>query len=162
MKSMVPPSDRGSLRRRQSLAQLERDAALRRVSWTRRWVIAGAGALSAGFAALVASVAPGHTLGAKHMAQVTGASTASTEGSGSTAHSRPATALRMPPLASPRDLGLQGPSSDPQPAPQPDPSSQGSSDAQAQSQPQPQADPAPAPAPDPAPAPAPAATSGGS
>ena len=39
-----------------------RDAAVARVSRTRRWVIAGAAALTAGFAALVSAVAPGRSV----------------------------------------------------------------------------------------------------
>ncbi|MFZ0381411.1 MAG: hypothetical protein WAL38_26535, partial [Solirubrobacteraceae bacterium] len=66
-----------------SRAALARDAALERVRRTRRWVIVGAAGLTAGIAALVASVAPGRTLTAKSSSVGSGASTvASTAGSG--------------------------------------------------------------------------------
>jgi hypothetical protein len=120
-----------------------RDAALARVSRTRGWVIAGAAALTAGFAGLVSAVAPGRTLSKNTAA---GAQTASA--SAPTASSSSAIP-QMPPPANPSDLGLQGPnqvpsspndpqsqSAPPQPQPQPDPS---------------QAAPAPAPAPPPPP-----------
>jgi hypothetical protein len=123
-------------RRSQSLAQLERDAALARVGRTRRWVLAGAAALTAGAAALVSAVAPGRSLGAKtHVtAQVD-----------SRAAATPKTSSRgqMPPLASAADLGLQGPSESPQPSPAPDPSAQAPQD-QSQAVPNP-AQVAPAP-----------------
>ena len=48
-----------------SRAVLARDAALTRIRRTRRWVIAGAAALTAGFAALVSAVAPGRSLASK-------------------------------------------------------------------------------------------------
>jgi hypothetical protein len=133
-------------RRSRSLAALERDAALVRVSRTRRWLIAGAAGLSAGIAALVSSAAPGHTLSSRGQPGI------STSGSAS-APVRTASAARssrtMPPLASPGELGLQGPSSAPQAAPSvaqasPDPSQS------AQAAPNP-AQAAPAPAPTPAP-----------
>jgi hypothetical protein len=50
-------------------AVLARDAALARVRRTRRWVIAGAAALTAGFAALVSAVAPGRSLASKSAVQ---------------------------------------------------------------------------------------------
>jgi hypothetical protein len=146
-------SDMRNARRSQSLAARERDAALGRVGRTRRWVILGAAGLTAGFAALVSSVAPGKTLKAGHATvRSEAASTTSPRSTGST---------KMPPLASPSQLGLQGPGQPPQSAPAqttPDPSQ-----APAQTTP----DPSQAPAqttPDPSQAPAQTtpATSGGS
>ncbi len=103
---------------RRSEAQLSRDAALLRIVRTRRFVIAGTAALTAGFAAVVASIAPGRTL---HR-------TAATTPTGARTTARRATAsLTMPPLASPGDLGLQGPTSVPQsvnPTPQQQPQQQ--------------------------------------
>jgi hypothetical protein len=98
--------------RRQSAAQLQRDAALVRVSRTRRFVIGGAAALSAGIAALVSAVAPGHTLGAKTADAATSSGTSGSGSGSSTAHAS-AAAKRMPPLAKPSDLGLAGPPSGP-------------------------------------------------
>lgn len=88
---------------RPSEAQLSRDAALLRIVRTRRFVIAGAAALTAGFAAVVASIAPGRTL---HRTAATPTATRATA-------SRATASLKMPPLASPGDLGLQGPTSVP-------------------------------------------------
>ena len=117
-------------------AQREREAAFARIGRVRGATVIGAGALTAAIAGVVSAVAPGHTLGAK--APVTTASA-------SNATRVRTTALVMPPLDKPGQLGLQGPSSPPQSA-QP----QGT-------QPQPQS--APAPAPQSAPAPV---VSGGS
>jgi hypothetical protein len=89
---------------RQSDARLKRDAALRRVGRTRRWVIGSSAALTAGFAVLVAEVAPGH-------------SAAASNAKSSSAVSQPA----MPAVASPGELGLSAPSQAPQSAPQPQP-----------------------------------------
>ena len=86
---------------------LARDAALHRVSRTRRWMIVGATALTAGFAALVSAVAPGRSLASK--------SAASTEAS--TAARSSSAVPQLPPAASPDSLGLQGPSQAPQPVP---------------------------------------------
>jgi hypothetical protein len=99
---MMANMHRSAVRRNQSLAQLERDAALGRVARTRRWVSAGAAALTAGFAALVSSVAPGRTLSARGSVRAP-ATRASVVAS-----------TQMPPLASPSSLGLQGPSQAPQ------------------------------------------------
>jgi hypothetical protein len=156
--AMINAPHRGDGRRGQSTAALQRDAALLRISRTRRWLIAAAAAGSAGVAALVSSVAPGHTLGSKSKA----GSLRATAGAGasSAAASGGAVSNKMPPLASAAALGLQGPSSAPQSSS--DPSQSGGS---AQSAPDPSqaaSDPAQA-APVPAPAPAPApAVSGGS
>ena len=145
---MISASYQGAARRSPSLAALERDAALLRVSRARRWMIAGAAALSAGFAALVSSIAPGHTLKSKSSSGGTLRAAAT---------SAPATTYnRMPPVASPGDLGLQGPSSNPQASSQP---GAGGSDSQVTPDPSQSAQAAPARAPQPAPAPA---VSGGS
>jgi hypothetical protein len=123
-------------------AQREREAAFARIGRVRGATVIGAGALTAAIAGVVSAVAPGHTLGAK--APVTTASA-------SNAARVRTTALVMPPLDKPGQLGLQGPSSPPQSA-QP----QGT---QPQPQVQTQTQSAPAPAPQSAPAPV---VSGGS
>ena len=131
-------------RRDRSAAQRQREAAFARIGRVRGWTIVGAGALTAAAAAAVSAAVPGHTLGAK-----TANPAVAKVSSG-----RAAVSLRMPPLATPSQLGLRGPAgaptapSQPQAAPQPQP--------QAAPQPQPQA------APQPQPQPAPAAVSGGS
>ena len=109
---MVSGPNQGLASRNQPLAGLERDAALIRVSRTRRALFVGAAALSAGLAVVVSAVAPGRSLGAKptFRAAVT---TASVTGASST-QPRP---VRMPPLASPGELGLQAPNAAPQSAP---------------------------------------------
>jgi hypothetical protein len=94
----------------QSRAALARDTALERLGRTRRWVIAGTAALTAGFAALVSAVAPGRSLASKSPASTaTAKATASTRG----ANSLPT----MPPPANASELGLQGPGQAPSPAP---------------------------------------------
>jgi hypothetical protein len=144
--NMIAAERRVSPRRSKSMAQLERDAALVRVSRLRRWTIGGAAALTAGFAAFVSAIAPGHSLGAARAAR------------GESAARGAATAprsVRLPPLARPSQLGLQGPSSNPQPAP--------SATQQSASPPTQQSAPPPTQQAAPAPAPAPSgATSGGS
>lgn len=136
-------------RRNQSLAQLERDAALERVSRARRWVIAAAAALTAAFAALVSTVAPGRTLGARAQARTLGSTRTLAQ---------VVTSTRMPPLASPGDLGLQGPSQ----APQADSSQQVAPNPTQQVAPNPSQQVAPDPSQQAASAPAPAPASGGS
>ncbi len=140
-------------RRSTSLAQLERDAALARVGRTRRWAVVAVAGLTAAFAALVSAIAPGHSLGAK--GRVTAHVSARTATKPTTNH------LKMPPLASAGDLGLQGPSSAPQPSAAPSPAqsapaqSAPTQSAPAQSgptQPAPSQQAAPAPQPQPAPA----------
>jgi hypothetical protein len=116
--SMIGAMQRDARRPSKPLAQLERDAALTRIVRARRWVIAGAAALTAGFAALVSAIAPGRTVGSRGQAQVLGSTRASVHR---------ATATQMPALASAGDLGLQGASQAPQSAPaaaqaSPDPS----------------------------------------
>src|ERR1700751_2981819 len=62
---MIGDEHRMKSRVDKSRAALARDAAILRVGRTRRWVIAGAAALTAGFAALVSAVAPGKSLASK-------------------------------------------------------------------------------------------------
>ena len=110
-------------RRDRATALRQREAALRRLGRVRGWTIVGAGALTAAIAAAVSAAVPGRTIGAKsNRAVVTKVSTTHSVG------------LTMPPLATPSQLGLQGPPSAPTPAPQP------------QAAPQPQTTPQPAPA----------------
>lgn len=115
-----------------SRAATLRDAALERVSRTRRWVIAGAALLTAGFAGLVAAVAPGRTVSRSPSgtasASAPGASTtgASSSGAGSSIP-------KMPPPASAGELGLASPNSGPSPDNQPS-----QPQTQTQSAPQPQ------------------------
>ncbi len=132
-----------------SLAQLERDAALSRVSRARRWVFAGAAALTAGFAALVASVAPGRTL---HHATATGGAATPTVPAARGKTLSASASPQLPPLASPGELGLQSPGQAPQSAPSqqqsqsaPDPSQAAAQTAASQPEPAPAA-PAPVPA----------------
>jgi len=138
------------LRSDRSRAVLMRDAAVARVSRTRRWVIAGAAVLTAGFAALVSAVAPGRSVSSSKAAG--GAvSSASASGATSSASGAGSSIPRMPAPASAGDLGLQSPDQ----VPSPDQS-------QPQSVPsQPQPDPQPAPAPAPQAAPFPQSSGGG-
>ena len=128
--------------REQPRAVIERDAALARIGRTRRWVLAGAAALTAGAAALVSVLAPGRSFGAKP-AQASGVASVSPA-----AGSARATAPQMPPLAAPGSLGLNAPSqapgvpsgssAAPAPAPAPsDPSQSQGNAAQSQVPPQP-------------------------
>jgi F0F1-type ATP synthase membrane subunit c/vacuolar-type H+-ATPase subunit K len=110
-------------------AQRARDEALRRVRRARGLTIFGAGALTAGLAALVSAVAPGRSLGAR--TKVAAATSRTTS-----APRRSATVeLRMPPLASASQLGLQAPGQAPQAVA---PSDQGAPAAPQQSDPAPQ------------------------
>jgi hypothetical protein len=93
-------------RRSQSHAALERDAALGRVGRTKRWAILGAAGLTAGFAALVSSVAPGKTF--KH------GGTAARSAAATRTRPRSTGSAKMPPLASASQLGLQGPGAAPE------------------------------------------------
>jgi hypothetical protein len=120
-------------------------------------MLAGAAALSAGIAALVSSIAPGHTLTSKPAADAR-------QPSGARAAAATANSYnRMPPPASPSDLGLQGPSRAPQPSSS-GPSQRGaggSDSSQVTPDPSPSAASSPAqPAPAPAPQPAPAVSGG--
>jgi hypothetical protein len=155
--SMIGAMQHDARRPGKPLAQLERDAALARIVRARRWVIAGAAALTAGCAALVSAIAPGKTLGARAHARVLGSTRTPVHR---------ATATQMPPLASAGDLGLRGPSQAPQSAPAASQASQAPSQAAPDAS---QATPSPSQAtPDPSqatPAPAssgPAVVSGGS
>ena len=105
-----------------SAAQVDRDAALIRVSRTRRLVLGAATALTAGIAALVSAVAPGKT----------SASTAdhSVRSAAPGFPTSAASSNRMPPLATPTELGL-GAGEAPKAAPSP---SSGSSSGSSQSQ----------------------------
>jgi hypothetical protein len=98
----------------QSRAALARDAALARLSRTRRWVIAGAAVLTAGFAALVSAVAPGRSLASKKSSSGTETEAASAS---SSARGSSSAIPRMPPPANPSELGLQGPSQAPSSVP---------------------------------------------
>jgi hypothetical protein len=83
-----------------------RDRVLKRLTRARRGMYVAAAAVSAGVGAFVSSAAPGRTLaGIKHPRLLRPA--------GSTP------ALKMPPLASPSDLGLQSPGVAPTPIPTP-------------------------------------------
>lgn len=104
-----------------------RDAALRRISFTRRWMIAGAAALTAGLAALVSALLPGKSLGAK-----------ATPATVSAAPPRLTPPLPAPATADQLGVGTAGQSSSqsippppappqPAPAPAPAPSSGGDS-----------------------------------
>lgn len=122
-----------------AVAVLARDAALARISRTRMWILAGAAALTAAFAALASALLPGKSLGAK--ARVTASSRVTTAPTSGTP--------QLPAPADAAQLGLQSPGQAPQAAPSQS-SPQGS--APQASAPQPSA-PQPS-APQPAPAPA--------
>src|ERR1700741_3087126 len=106
---------------RRSKAALARDAALGRIVRTRRGVIGAAAALTAGIAALVSAVAPGHSLASKTQAATTASTSGVTTARGSSSSS---SLPRMPAPANPGDLGLQGPQQAPSPSPAPQPQSQ--------------------------------------
>jgi hypothetical protein len=93
-------------------AQQQRDAALVRIARARRATIVGAGGLTVGLAAFVSAIAPGHTLGAKVATNLT----ADAHTSGAAPARSTSTSLRMPSLASPSQLGLQGADDSPQAA----------------------------------------------
>lgn len=80
-------------------AVANRDSALARVGSARRWIITAAAGLSAGFAALVYALAPGHSLSAAHAATSprTGEQTPTQPASGQ---------ATMPPAAGAGALGL--------------------------------------------------------
>lgn len=98
-------------------AQRKRDAALARLTRVRALTIAGAGALTAVVAGVVSS-ASGHALGAKHVIRTAAVTPR--------AAATPAKAVKMPPLANARQLGLRRPSASPQAAPTQDPNAQAS------------------------------------
>jgi hypothetical protein len=136
-----PAQDRSALQR-------QRDAALRRVSRARRATILGAGALTAALAGLVSAVAPGRTLAKPTL------TTRATATPGRAA----SVVARLPPLATPRQLGLQAPDSTPQSSP---PAASQAPPAAAQPPPAAAQAPAPSPAPqEAAPTPSPASSSG--
>jgi hypothetical protein len=91
---------------------LARDAALFRITRARRWMLAGAAALTAGLAALASALLPGKSLGAgSHSSVKTAAATS-------------AVAPPMPAAANAAQLGISAPGQAPQslpppPAPQP-------------------------------------------
>jgi hypothetical protein len=118
-----------------SSAALARDAAIVRVRRTRRWVIAGTAALTAGLAALVSAVAPGRSLASK-----TSSHAGTTTGAGRSASS--SAVPQLPPVANPGTLGLKGPSQAPQSVPNPP-------QTQTQSAPSPPQSSSPAPTPSP-------------
>jgi hypothetical protein len=91
-----------------SAAQRSREAAFARIGRVRGLTILGAGALSVAIAAAASASAHGHTLGAKTAGnrRLTGATSRSARVSVS--------ALKMPPLATPSQLGLQAPGAPPQ------------------------------------------------
>ena len=118
-------------------AALQRDAALQRIVRTRRWLLAGAAALTAELTALASALLPGKSLGAKSR---TPAVTKTTPAKRALATSG---APALPPPAGAAALGLQGGESG-QSSPESDNSGSGNSGSQA-------AQPPPAPAPQPAP-----------
>jgi hypothetical protein len=124
-----------------SAAQRQRDEALGRLVRVRRGVIAGAAALTAGAAALASAAVPGRSLNTHAASRVAGVSVKAKTPSATTSP-------RMPPLASPSQLGLGASGSGTPQAPTP-------------SAPTPQATTPPAPAPQPPAAPPQAAPSGG-
>ncbi len=110
-------------------AQRSREAAFARIGRVRGLTIVGAGALTAAIAGVVSAVAPGRTLGAKTVATVVTHHTARVSRRASSA------ALKMPPLASPSQLGLGGPGAPPQASSQPQQSSPAPTQTQTQTQP---------------------------
>jgi hypothetical protein len=115
---LIPSNDRRSVR---TQAAQERDAAFARISSARRGAIFGAAGLSAGFAALVYALAPGHSLSAAK------AATPATSRTTVPSSSARTTAAAMPPAAGPGALGLGGPQSAPTPGTSGSSSSSGSS-----------------------------------
>jgi hypothetical protein len=128
-----------------SRAALLRDAALSRIRRTRRWVIVGTAALTAGFAALVASVAPGRSLASKPSSTGSGVATTASATGSSSQGALPS----LPAPASAGELGLQGPKQAPSPAPSQPQQSQPSQPSQTQPSPSQPSQPPSAPAPQP-------------
>jgi hypothetical protein len=144
---MIDDEHRMNSRVDRSRAALARDAAISRIGRTRRWVIAGTAALTAGFAALVSAVAPGRSLASK-----------SPSAAKTTTDARPSSSTtaipQFPPAANPSSLGLQAPNQPPQSVPS------SPSTTPPQSSPAPTTPSAPAPQPA-APQPAPQSSGGG-
>lgn len=82
---------------------LERDAAFRRLGRARGWAFTGAAALTAGFAALVWALAPGHSLSSASAATTAGHAASSAPASASSSKT-----AQMPSPADASALGLQG------------------------------------------------------
>jgi hypothetical protein len=106
---MTGSDPRRASERQPSHAQVERDAALWRLSRMRRWVFIGAAALTAGFAALVSAVAPGKTLHSS-------SSTATPALSPAAGRPTLTASAQFPPLAPASEL-LHAPDQAPLPAP---------------------------------------------
>lgn len=118
-----------------------RDAALHRISVTRRWMIVGAAGLTAGLAALVSALLPGKSLGAKASSPtVTTASTNSASSPTSPPLPTPASAAQL-------GVGSAVPQSQQSVAPPPAPPQPGPQSAPATSAPAPSAPTQSAPAP---------------
>ena len=110
---MTTRNDRTAGRDDKSRAALARDAAISRIGRTRRWVIVGTAALTAGFAALVSAVAPGRSLASKSTGRAS--TTTAGTGAGASSSSSSVTAIpQFPPAANPSSLGLQSPNQPPQ------------------------------------------------
>lgn len=134
----------GRLDQARQLAAQQRDAALLRLGSARRWVIAGAAGLSAGFAALVYLLAPGHSLTSARAATPQ-------EGSSTSTLTSQRGQPQLPAPAGPAALGLAGGGGSAS-------SDDGGAGGSASGAPAPaQSNPAPAPAPS-----SPPVTSGGS
>jgi hypothetical protein len=97
-----------------------RDAALHRISVTRRWVIAGAAALTAGLAALVSALLPGKSLGAKPVTPAASAHATKAATNVTPALPTPASAAQLGVGSGEEsDPSIPPPSAAPQPAPAP-------------------------------------------
>ncbi|MDQ6605850.1 MAG: hypothetical protein M3Z06_04795, partial [Actinomycetota bacterium] len=83
--------------RSQSQAQRERDAAIARISRTRRWLIVAATALTAGFAAIISAVAPGRSFAAHSTTAASGRTRPLTR--------FPRASTQLPPLQGAQALG---------------------------------------------------------
>jgi hypothetical protein len=94
-----------------------RDAALNRISLTRRWLIVAAAGLTAGLAALVSALLPGKSLGAKSTAAHAAAAASSTP-----ALPAPASAAQLGIGSSASTPSISPPPAAPQAAPAPAPS----------------------------------------
>ena len=92
----MPRNDQSSAER--AAAALQRDATLARIARARRWMLAGAAALTAALAGLASALLPGKSLGAKTHVAAVPAKTASSSSSTPT----------LPPPAGAAALGLQG------------------------------------------------------